>query len=164
MEIIVTRDRVVEWRGKQYACALGAGGVSSDKQEGDDITPAGCYPLRLVLFRPDRMVAPETALPVAPLRPGDGWCDDPAHAGYNSQVSLPLAAHCEALWRDDEVYDLIVVIGFNDDPVVPGAGSAIFMHVARTRYEPTRGCVALARPDLLEILRTCTAETQIRIG
>lgn len=117
-----------------------------------------------MLFRPDRMAAPETALPVAPLRPGDGWCDDPSHAGYNSQISLPLAVHCEALWRDDEVYDLIVVIGFNDDPVVPGAGSAIFMHVARTRYEPTRGCVALARPDLLEILRTCTAETQIRIG
>ena len=127
------------------------------------MTPAGRYPLRLVLFRPDRMVTPETGLPVAPLRRGDGWCDDPAHAGYNSKVSLPFAGRCEALWRDDEVYDLIVVIGFNDDPVVPGAGSAIFMHVARTRYKPTRGCVALARPDLLEILRTCTPQTRIRI-
>jgi L,D-peptidoglycan transpeptidase YkuD (ErfK/YbiS/YcfS/YnhG family) len=105
-----------------------------------------------VLYRPDRLYPPETALPVAPIDPADGWCDDPEDpANYNRPVTKPYAGSHEDLWRDERVYDLIVVLGFNDDPPVAGAGSAIFLHVARDGFAPTAGCVALA-PEALHIL------------
>ena len=67
-------------------------------------------------------------------------------------VRLPYPARHEKLWLAGRAYDLIVVVGHNDDPVVPGAGSAVFLHVARSDYAPTQGCVALALADLLTLL------------
>ena len=81
-----------------------------------------------------------------------GWCDDSADAEYNRQVRLPFHARHEILWREDYLYDLIVELGFNDDPVIAGRGSAIFLHVAREDYAPTEGCVACALPDLMELV------------
>ncbi len=91
-------------------------------------------------------------MPIEPLAPDDGWCDNPTHRDYNKMVRLPHAARCEALWRGDAVYDLIGVLGWNDAPVVRGRGSAIFLHVARPDYTPTEGCVALALADLRRVL------------
>ncbi|HEX7760428.1 MAG TPA: L,D-transpeptidase family protein, partial [Caulobacteraceae bacterium] len=88
----------------------------------------------------------------APIAPSDGWCDAPADPAYNRPVTLPYPASAEHLWREDHVYDLIVVLGHNDDPPVAGMGSAIFLHLARPDYAPTEGCVALSRPDLERVL------------
>jgi len=89
-----------------------------------------------------------------PLSPLDGWCDDPGDPLYNRPVRLPYRARHERLWLESAVYDLIVVLGHNDDPVRPGAGSAVFLHVARPDYSPTQGCIALAKRDLLTMLAT----------
>jgi len=133
--------------------ALGRGGVRGiDKQEGDGATPAGVLPLRRVLYRADRMPVPACAVPVEPIAPDDGWCDDVQHADYNRMVRLPHAARHEVLRRQDELYDVIGVLGWNDAPVRRGLGSAIFLHVARADYAPTEGCVALALPDLRQVL------------
>ena len=165
MDLIVSRDQDGIWRaafdGRVWRCAVGPGGVSSNKREGDGATPAGGFALRRVLYRPDRLARPETGLPVTALRPEDGWCDDPDDAAYNRPVRLPYAASHERLWRDDGIYDVIVVLGHNDDPPVPGRGSAVFLHVARPDYGPTAGCVALALPDLREVLRQ--ADTSSRV-
>jgi len=161
--MVVHGDGRLIWRGKTYHAALGAAGIARDKREGDKATPVGIFPLRRVLYRPDRLDPPPTALPVSPLRPEDGWCDDPADANYNRPVTRPYPASSETLWRQDEVYDVIVVLGHNDDPVVPGAGSAIFLHVARPDFAPTEGCVALAKADLLEILADCGPDVEIEI-
>ena len=136
--------------GREARCALGRGGVcaADEKREGDGRTPLGLWPVRRLLWRPDRLPAPDTRLPVQALTPDDGWCDDPRSPDYNRPVRLPFAAGAERLWREDHVYDLIVVLGHNDDPVVAGAGSAIFLHLAREDYAPTEGCVALAAHDL----------------
>jgi L,D-peptidoglycan transpeptidase YkuD (ErfK/YbiS/YcfS/YnhG family) len=115
-----------------------------------------------VLYRADRVTL-ETALPAAALRPDDGWCDDPGDADYNRQVALPHRARCESLWRDDRVYDLIGVLGHNDSPVVPGLGSAIFLHVARDGFAPTQGCVALTPDDLLALLREAKPGDAVRV-
>lgn len=152
------------FRGAQYRCALGRGGVRLDKQEGDGATPIGCFPLRRVLYRADRLHAPVTALPVAPIEADDGWCDDPADPAYNRPVKLPRAGRHERLWRDDHLYDVVVVLGHNDDPPVPGKGSAIFLHVAHVDYRPTEGCVALALPDLLTVLRNCGPATELCVS
>ncbi len=82
------------------------------------------------------------------MGPNDGWCDDPGDRRYNTAVRLPCDARHEALWRDDGVYDVIGILGWNDTPVVRGRGSAIFLHVARPDFAPTEGCIALALPDL----------------
>ncbi len=136
-------------------CALGKGGVkpATEKREGDGASPAGIWPIRYVFYRPDRLEAPETALPMRALSPDDGWCDDPASPDYNKLVKLPFGASHERLWRDDHVYDIIVVLGHNDDPPVPGMGSAIFAHIARDNYAGTEGCVAMTLADMLELLR-----------
>lgn len=163
MELIVEPDGVLINGLKRYRCALGRTGVSKQKHEGDGRTPVGVFQLLQVYYRADRVAAPETGLPVARLGADDGWCDDPNHGDYNSFVRLPHPGNCEALWRDDHAYDLIVTIGHNARPRVPGLGSAIFIHVAGVDYPPTEGCVALALADLEEILLGCTPRTVIRI-
>lgn len=155
MELRVGAGGWLSWEGGRIRCALGHGGVRADKREGDGATPAGCFPLRRVLYRPDRQPAPPTALPVSPIAEDDGWCDDPAHPDYNRPVKLPHPARCERLWRDDGLYDLVVVLGHNDDPPVAGAGSAIFLHVAGESLPPTEGCVAVTEPDLRRLLAAC---------
>ncbi len=144
--------------------ALGRGGVTADKREGDGGTPLGVFPLRALWYRADRLDRPATALTCFPIDPDQGWSDDPADPAYNRPVRLPYKASHERLWRDDAVYDLIVPLGYNDAPAVPGLGSAIFLHVAHSDYRPTEGCVAIARDDLLALLAVCGADTRIRIA
>lgn len=160
--IEVRAPDVLGWQGRIYHCVLGRAGIVPDKREGDGGTPSGILPLRRVFYRPDRLGPPVTGLPLSPILPDDGWCDDPADPAYNRHVRLPHPARHEVLWRLDGVYDVIVVLGWNDDPVVPGKGSAIFMHVARADHAPTEGCVALALPELLEILADCRPDTLLR--
>jgi len=140
------------WGAHCRPCAIGRGGVRRDKAEGDGATPAGRWPIRRVLYRADRLEPPRTAVPCEALRPEDGWCDAPGDPRYNTLVRVPYPASHERLWRDDEIYDCLVVLAYNDDPVSAGAGSAIFLHVARPDLSPTEGCVALSRADLLEFL------------
>ena len=151
--------------GRTTRCALGKGGVvpAAAKREGDGASPAGTWPMRRVYFRPDRMDSPETALPVVALRPEDGWCDAPGDPLYNRPVTLPYPASHEKLWRDDHVYDLIVELGYNDDPPVNGHGSAIFMHLTRPDWSGTEGCVALSIEDLKDVLRLAGNESEIEI-
>lgn len=145
-----------------FRCALGRGGVRADKREGDGATPAGTLALRRVLYRADRMRPPVCAVPVEPVARDDGWCDDPQSSEYNRMVRLPFPGGHEELWRSDAVYDVIGVLGWNDDPVARGRGSAIFLHVARADYAPTEGCVALAEPDLLAALAADLRALEVR--
>ncbi|MBB36563.1 MAG: hypothetical protein CME88_10890 [Hirschia sp.] len=148
-------------------CALGKQGVipADKKREGDNKSPLGDWPIRFVFYRPDRESVPQTDIPSAPLTPMDGWCDDvKAGSAYNRHVLLPFPHSCERLWREDHVYDFIIVLGHNDSPAIPGRGSAIFMHLKRGEYEGTEGCVALARDDLLRVLAEAKAGDIVRIS
>lgn len=146
-----------------YDCALGRSGVTTDKREGDGATPLGQFALRQVLYRADRLSQPTTSLPATPIKPDDGWCDAPGDALYNQPVTHPYSASAERLWRDDNRYDLILVLGHNDDPVVSHAGSAIFLHVAAEDFRPTEGCIALQEKHVLDILMHCTPTSRIKI-
>ncbi|MBR0671678.1 L,D-transpeptidase family protein [Neoroseomonas soli] len=148
----VTPDGLLRFRGETLRCALGAGGIRADKREGDGATPTGLLPIRRILWRADRGPRPACTLPAEPIASEDGWCDDPGHPDYNRPIRLPHAARHERLWRDDAIYDVIAVLGWNDAPVQRGRGSAIFLHVARPGLAPTEGCVALPENDLRRLL------------
>lgn len=145
-------DGLLRFQGAIYRCAIGKGGIRADKREGDGATPIGHLPLRRLLYRADRLAPLHAAVPVAPIAPDDGWCDDTSHADYNTQIRLPHPARHEELWRADAIYDVIGVLGWNDMPVVRGRGSAIFLHLARPGFAPTEGCIALEQRDLLRVL------------
>lgn len=152
MQAVLHPNGNVTWDRQVFRAAIGRGGVRLHKQEADEATPQGVLPLRRVLYRADRIARPEAAIPIEPLAPDDGWCDDPYHADYNRMVRLPHDGRHEVLCRQDAVYDLIAVLGWNDAPVIRGHGSAIFLHVARSDYAPTEGCIAMAISDLRRLL------------
>jgi L,D-peptidoglycan transpeptidase YkuD (ErfK/YbiS/YcfS/YnhG family) len=154
MDWQVSSNGTITLGARTVRAALGKGGITdaSAKREGDGATPLGRYALRRVLFRPDRGPRPDTVLPVREIREDDGWCDDPADPAYNRPVRKPYPASHEDLWREDGLYDLILVLGHNDDPPVPGLGSAIFLHCKRGDYEPTQGCIALDPADVRALL------------
>lgn len=137
-------------RGRLHAgglvlpCALGPAGIVRRKREGDGATPAGRFRLVHAFWRADRHPRPPLALRLAPIRPGDLWCDDPRHALYNRPARAPFRAGHETMRREDRLYDLVIVTDHNQRPRVRGAGSAIFFHIARDGLTPTQGCVAIA--------------------
>lgn len=152
-------------QGLSFKCSIGKGGMvnASDKREGDGASPIGRWEMKRVFFRNDRVSAPETSLPIVPISETDGWCDDPADPLYNRPVTLPYSARHEKLWREDHVYDIIVELGHNDNPPVPGLGSAIFLHISKGDYEPTEGCIALKERDLRAVLNIAEPGTMLEI-
>jgi L,D-peptidoglycan transpeptidase YkuD (ErfK/YbiS/YcfS/YnhG family) len=132
--------------------ALGSTGTRALKCEGDGGTPLGRFAVRQVLYRADRVARPRTTLPIRAIGAHDGWCEDPADRNYNRLVKLSAESNADRLKRDDHLYDLVLVLGYNDHPRVRGKGSAIFVHLARPDYAPTAGCIALSQHDLLMLL------------
>jgi L,D-peptidoglycan transpeptidase YkuD (ErfK/YbiS/YcfS/YnhG family) len=133
------------------------------KREGDGATPMGLFTLCQVLYRPDRLRKLRAGLPVQAVRRSDGWCDDVRDGNYNRKVRLPFVASAETLWREDHIYDVIVVLDHNRRPRAKGRGSAIFMHVARAGYEPTAGCIALSLGDLTRLLALLGPATAVYV-
>ena len=145
-------------------CTIGRSGAApaADKREGDGKTPLGNWRLRGVLLRPDRVALPQgLRLPWRWLRPDDGWSDDPADPAYNRPVRHPHPFSAERLWRDDGLYDVIVLLGHNDAPPIPGMGSAIFWHCLGDG--PTEGCVAIPRDRLLALLPGLSPGNRLQI-
>ncbi|WP_234051574.1 MULTISPECIES: L,D-transpeptidase [unclassified Xanthobacter] len=143
--------------------AIGRSGISPDKREGDGRTPAGRWRVLGLLYRPDAGPHPRTALPCRPIGRRDGWCDASGHRLYNHPVRLPFSASHERLWRDDAVYDLVLVLNHNTRPRIMGRGSAVFIHLARPGFAATEGCVALRRSDMRRLLARLTPGAEILI-
>ena len=165
-QLHLTGLNTLEVGGITYACTIGRAGIApvGEKREGDLKTPTGSFPLRHCYYRADRMGTPDSGLELIALTPDCGWCDDAAHPLYNQFVKLPFAGRHEKLWRDDHVYDLVIPLGYNDGPIVPGAGSAIFLHLMREDGVGTEGCVALRKADLLALLPHLHAGTVLQVG
>ena len=152
----------------QFSCVIGRTGMilANQKTEGDGATPIGNWPLRGLYYRPDRIseediIAAARWLPCRQVTPQMGWVDDPHSPLYNRPVMLPCADRHETLWREDGLYDLILPLGYNDGPIRPQAGSAIFLHCAEPDTTATEGCVALAREDLLALLPRLASTTRL---
>jgi L,D-peptidoglycan transpeptidase YkuD (ErfK/YbiS/YcfS/YnhG family) len=135
---------------------IGKNGITKNKREGDGCTPSGLWRMEKVFYRADRMERPSTTLPVNEILPDMGWCDEPLDSHYNTLVNLPFIASHEKLWRDDEAYNLVVTTNYNTSPIIPSAGSAIFIHLLRKNelgeFATTEGCLALGEDDLRRAL------------
>lgn len=145
-------------------CAVGRSGSRAIKREGDGATPIGTWPIRRVYYRADRVRRPICGVPVQAIRPRDGWCDAPADRNYNRPIRHPYPVSAERLWREDHVYDIVVVLGHNERPRMRGGGSAIFMHLARDGFTATEGCVAMRERDLRRVLAVVRLRTRLRVG
>lgn len=157
------KNGLFQIENKIIPCALGRSGMKPCKFEGDGVTPIGSWPIRYVMYRPDRTKRPETTLPIKIIKPEHGWCDAPFDRNYNRPVPMPYKASAENLWREDMLYDIIVVLGHNDCPRKQKAGSAIFMHVAKPGYPATEGCIALNKKHLHYVLSKATSKSIIRV-
>ncbi len=153
----------LHWPSGTARAAIGAGGVRQNKKEGDRATPAGTFSLPFGMYRQDRIKLPSTDFPMTPLREAHAWVDDPNDPKYNQLVELPYPSHTEQLWRTDGIYDLLVVVGYNMNPTQPGAGSAIFLHIARPNFSPTDGCIAVSRSILLKLLTRLGSDSTLTI-
>ena len=165
MIFTASSDRQFILNGRAVPCAIGRSGMiaAAEKREGDGASPIGIWPIRRFVYRADRLSLPQTLLPIAATQAQDGWCDGADDPLYNQPVNLPYPASTEQMWREDHVYDLVGMLGHNDDPPVAGMGSAIFLHLARPGFTPTEGCIALSLEDMLEVMRLAGPGSAIEI-
>jgi L,D-peptidoglycan transpeptidase YkuD (ErfK/YbiS/YcfS/YnhG family) len=147
----------------RWPCALGSGGIRAIKREGDGATPRGLFKVLRAYYRPDKFSRLPAAVALAPTAPCAGWCDAPGDPNYNRRVPLPYRASAERMWRDDDLYDAVLVLDYNIRPRVRGAGSAIFLHIARDGYAPTEGCVAVSKHDMRQLLSRLRRGTRLLI-
>ena len=143
--------------------ALGRSGIRANKREGDGATPRGRFRLVRLWWRADRLPQPRTMLPARRIRPDLAWCEDAADRRYNRPFKRSASEPGDRLWRDDELYDLVIEIDHNTRPRVVGRGSAVFIHVAREGLRPTAGCVALDKAALRRVLQRVRSRTRIVI-
>ena len=162
MHILINK-KYLTYNQYKVKCALGKRGINLKKKEGDFITPIGLYKIKYILYRKDRIKKIQSKLKKITIKKNMGWCDDPKSKQYNKLVNLPFSYGCERLFKKENIYDIILVLNYNMNPVKKDKGSAIFVHVAKKNYEKTRGCVAVKKLDLLKILKEIKIKTKVKI-
>jgi len=162
--IIVKKTGYLKYKNLKYRCALGKAGVSEKIKEGDNITPKGIFKIIKIYYRPDKIKKIKTLIKKIKIKKNMGWCDDPSSHFYNRQIKLPTKCGHERLYRNDNLYNLIAVLDYNTNPIIKNKGSAIFLHVAKNKYQKTKGCIALKKEHLIKIISKIKKNTKIKIS
>jgi L,D-peptidoglycan transpeptidase YkuD (ErfK/YbiS/YcfS/YnhG family) len=161
--IIVKKSGYLKYKNIKFRCALGKGGVKKKEKEGDSITPKGTFKILNIYYRADRIKKLKLFIKKIKIKKNMGWCDDPKSQHYNKQIRLPSRFSHEKLYRNDNLYDLIAVINYNIKPIIKNKGSAIFLHIAKKNYEPTKGCIAIKKRNFLLLINNLKKENRIKI-
>ena len=162
--IIVKKSGYLQYKNLKFRCALGKAGIKKKEKEGDNVTPKGIFKITSMYYRPDRIKNIITAVKKIKIKKNIGWCDDPNSHFYNQQISLPNKFGHEKLYRNDSLYDLILVLNYNVNPIIKNKGSAIFIHVAKKNYKNTKGCITLKKKHLIELICKIKKNTKIKIN
>ena len=162
--IIVKKSGYLKYKNFKYRCALGKAGVNKKIKEGDGITPKGVFKITKIYYRADKIKVIKTNIKKIKITKNMGWCDDPVSRFYNRPIKLPSKFSHEKLYRNDALYDLVAVLNYNTNPVIKNKGSAIFMHIAKSSYKKTEGCIALKKDDLINILIQIKKNTKISVS
>jgi L,D-peptidoglycan transpeptidase YkuD (ErfK/YbiS/YcfS/YnhG family) len=161
--IIINKSKYLKYKDLKFKCALGKAGIRKKKKEGDNITPKGIYKIIKIYYRDDRIKKISSKFKLIKIRKNMGWCDDPKSKKYNQLIKLPNRYSHEKFFKNDNSYDLIVILNYNINPIIKNKGSAIFIHIAKKNYKSTAGCIALKKDDLLKLIKTIDANTKIFI-
>ena len=161
--IIVSKSRLLKFKFLKFKCAIGKGGIGNKKREGDMITPKGTYKLIKIYYRQDRIKKIKSKLKLIRINKRMGWCNDPVSKNYNKLINLPSDYSHEKLYRNDHLYDIIIVINFNMSPIIKNKGSAIFIHITKKNYLPTEGCLGLKKNDLIKLVEQIKKNEIIKI-
>ena len=162
--IIVKKSGYLQYKNLKFRCALGKAGIKKKEKEGDNVTPKGIFKITSMYYRPDRIKNIITEVKKIKIKKNIGWCDDPNSHFYNQQISLPNKFGHEKLYRNDSLYDLILVLNYNVNPIIKNKGSAIFVHSAKNSYNKTKGCIALKKKHLIELISKIKKNTKIKIN
>ena len=162
--IIVKKSGYLKYKDLKFRCALGKAGIKKKTIEGDNITPKGIFKILKIYYRPDKIKKIKTLIKKIKIRRNMGWCDDPKSRFYNQQIKLPTKYGHEKLYRSDNLYDLIVVLSYNINPIIKNKGSAIFLHIAKNSYQKTKGCIGLKKEHLIKIICSIKKNTRIKIN
>ena len=163
MKIILKNKKTLVYDDFQFKCVIGKNGSSSNKVEGDKMTPKGLYSLGPLYLRKDRVKRPITNLKVIKIKKNMGWCDDVNHSKYNRLVKIDNSFRSEKMWRKDNSYDFLIPINYNSPKTIKGKGSAIFIHLTKN-YKKTLGCIALKKNDFLILIKLIKKNTKIEIN
>ena len=163
MHILINK-KYLTYNNYKAKCAIGKRGIGNKKKEGDLITPKGQYKIKYILYRKDRIKKIQTKLKKFQIKKNMGWCDDRNSKKYNKLVKLPSNYGYEKLYKKENIYDIILVLNYNMNPILKGRGSAIFIHISKKNYKKTEGCVAIKKIDLLKILKELKINTKVKIG
>jgi L,D-peptidoglycan transpeptidase YkuD (ErfK/YbiS/YcfS/YnhG family) len=162
--IIIKKTGYLQYKNLKFRCALGKAGIKKKKKEGDNVTPKGTFKITKMYYRQDKIKNITSLIKKIKIKNNMGWCDDPNSIHYNKQIKLPSKFSHEKLYRKDNLYDLFLVLNYNTNPVIKNKGSAIFLHITNNSYKKTKGCIALKRGDLIQLVSKIKKNTKIKIN
>ena len=135
MHILINK-KYLTFNNYKAKCAIGKRGIGYKKKEGDLITPKGRYKIKYILYRKDRV-----------------------KKIYSKIKKIAI----ENLYKKENIYDIVIVLNYNMNPIIRNKGSAIFIHVARKNYQKTEGCVAIKKKHLIQIIKELKRNTKVKI-
>jgi L,D-peptidoglycan transpeptidase YkuD (ErfK/YbiS/YcfS/YnhG family) len=162
--IIINKFGFLKYKDLKFKCALGKAGIGKKRLEGDQITPKGTYKIVKIYFRKDRLKKIFSKFKLVEIKKNIGWCDDPRSKKYNQLIKLPSKYSHEKLHRKDNIYDLILVLNYNMNPIIKKKGSAIFIHITNKKFRNTEGCIAIEKRNLVQLVKIINKKTQVIIG
>ena len=163
MHILIKNKKLI-YDNYRIKCAIGKRGIQKKKEEGDFITPIGLYKINYILYRKDRIKKLDTILKKLPIKKNMGWCDDSRSKQYNKLIKTPFTYSYEKLFKKENIYDIILVLNYNMNPIKKNKGSAIFIHIAKKGYKSTEGCVAIKKIELIKLLKNIKKNTKVKIS
>ncbi len=158
------KNKFLYIRDYKIKCSIGKRGLTRKKTEGDLKTPRGIFNFKYILYRHDKIKNIRANIKKFKIKKNFGWCDDPKSKFYNKLISFPFKMSAEKLYLKKNIYDIILVINYNFNPVKKNKGSAIFLHVATKNFSPTKGCLAIKKEDFLKILPLINIRTKLFIS
>ena len=160
---IKLKNKKLHFSNYKIKCAIGKRGISRKKREGDGCTPKGAFKFKYLLYRKDKIFKIRSHLKKIVIKKNMGWCDDSSSNSYNKLIKFPFIHSAEKLYRKESIYDVILVINYNLKPIVKDKGSAIFLHIAKKNYSPTKGCLAISKKDMKLLLTFINKKTKLII-
>ena len=160
---IVINKKYLTYENYKVKCALGKRGIAFKRKEGDFVTPKGKYKIKYILYRKDRIKKIDSKIKKIAIKKNMGWCNDSKSKNYNRLIKLPSVYNFEKLFKNNNTYDILIVLDYNMNPTIKNKGSAIFIHIAKKNYKKTEGCIALRKNDLLKIIKKLKKNTVVKI-